>query len=110
MIPSSIKSTLGLRDVEYAELFSQLQRIKYASQLDNIPEIKIGDKTFSGTEIKEAIQKADDFMISGVQNEANLFAPKTNAVVAKVSSFEEIPQELLDYAYEHDLPIYILGY
>lgn len=42
-------------------------------------------------------------------NEANLYIPKINAVIAKVSSIEEIPQELLDYAHSHNLPIYLLG-
>ena len=111
LIPSLIKQTLGLSNDEYSELFAQVQKYKYTSQLDNIPAIKIGDKTFTGTEIKEAILKADDLMITSksTHNEANLYSPKVNAVIAKVDSLDKVPQELLDFAQAHNLPIYLLG-
>ena len=46
---------------------------------------------------------------SGRLNEANLYSPKINAVVAKVNSISEIQQEFLDFAQKHNLPIYLLG-
>ena len=42
-------------------------------------------------------------------NEANIFNPRINAVVAKVNSFDDIPQKLLDFAHNHSLPILLLG-
>ena len=49
------------------------------------------------------------FMNYTTNNEANLYNPKTEAVVAKVKSMDKIPQKLLDFAQKHNLPIYILG-
>ena len=42
-------------------------------------------------------------------NEVNVYNPKVNALIVKVNSLEEIPYELLDFAEENDLTIYILG-
>ena len=42
-------------------------------------------------------------------NEVNLYTPKANAVIAKVNSIKEVPQELLDFAKKHDLPVLLLG-
>ncbi len=114
LIPDAIKSTLNLSDKEYAELYSKIQGYKYSSQFDNIGEIKINDRRFSGTEIKEAINQANDLILKKDYNysghsEVNLYTPKTDAVIAKVDNFDEIPQELLDIAEENNLPIYIFG-
>ena len=112
LISNSIKDTLNLSDEEYADLFTQIQSYKYASQLDNIPEIKIGDRSFTGKQIKEAIFEADDLMLmkeEALHSEANLYTPKINAIVAKVCRLDDIPQDLLDYALKYNLPIYLLG-
>ena len=112
LVPTTIKQALKLSDKEYADLFAKIQKYKYSSQLDNVSEIKVGDKTFTGKQIKEAISNANDMMIKRltiVCNEANLYSPKINAVVAKVASMEEMPQELLNYAKKYNLPIYLLG-
>lgn len=111
LIPSAIKKALSLTDDEYSNLFAQVQKYKYVSQLDNIQEIKIGEKTFTGTQVKTAILEADDLMMTPTKshNEANLYSPKVNAVIAKVDSLDKVPQELLDFAQAHNLPIYLLG-
>ncbi len=112
LISDSIKQELGLSDSEYSQLYSSIQKYKYTSQFDNIPEIKVGDKTFTGAQVKQAILNADELTIKNNpnrHNEANLYAPKVNAVVAKVSKLEDVPQELLAFAQEHNLPIYLLG-
>ena len=114
LILDCIKRELNITDSEYSMLFKIIQKYKYASQLDNIDSIKIGNKTFSGKQIKQAVSNADDLMMvksrhNSRHNEANLYAPKTNAVIAKAESIEELPQKLLDFAEKHNLPIYILG-
>lgn len=108
-IPNSIKNSLNLSDDEYCSLYEQIQNYKFISQLDNDNTISIGDKTLSYREIKDAIINADDSIIGDLHNETNLYTPKTNALVAKVNSIEEIPQELLDYAQEYNQAIYVLG-
>ena len=108
--------TIKLSPAEYSELFAQLQKYKYVSQLDFIPPVKIGNKTLTGSQIKEVLQNAadtalrnDSDVIGYAHNEVNLYAPKTNAIVAKLDSLEEVPQELLDLAEEKNLPIYLFG-
>jgi len=115
LISNSIKKSLKLSDSEYSELYSKIQNYKFISQLDNTDTITVRNKKFSGEEIKKAIIFADDLMLLhlknavSIYNEANLYNPKTNAVVAKVNSIEEIPQILFDYAQKYNLPIYIIG-
>ena len=113
-ISDSIKETLSLSNSEYSELYSTIQKYKSANWLGQVKTIKVGDRVFSGKEIKDAIIKAGDLMMSNGgsvsrHNEANLYNPKTNAVIAKVNSMDEMPDELLDFAQRHNLPIYILG-
>ncbi len=114
LIPNYIKKKLNITDNEYSELYSKIQKYQFVSQLDNVNSISVGNKTFSGKQIKKAILEADDLMIKKHQgyskhNEANLYIPKTNAVVAKVDNLDEVPQNLLDFAQKYDLPIYLLG-
>ncbi len=78
--------------------------------MDNTPYITVGNKTFTGSEIKDAITTANNSIIStNEHNEVNVYTPQVNAVIAKVNTIEEVPQKLLDFAQEHNLPIYLLG-
>lgn len=109
-VPDSIKKSLGLTDSEYSELYATLQKYSHASQLDNVPTVTVNGKTFTGTQIKEAVTSADDSIINSKNhNELNVYTPQANAVIAKVNTIEEVPQELLDFAEKHNLPIYLLG-
>ena len=108
-IPQIIKAELNLSDDEYTELFEQFAAFKHLSQIKDNEMYTFGDKSIQGSKIKEAIQTAQDSMISEEQNEANLYNPKVNAFVAKVDSIDEIPQEYLDFAEKYNLPIYLLG-
>lgn len=115
-MPSILKNLLGLNDKEYAELYTKLQNIEHASQLDEINEITIGNKTLEGSYVKKAIKRANDSVLadmysnSGLKNsEVMFYAPKVNGVVAKVDKIEQIPQKILDFAQQHNLPVYILG-
>ena len=110
LIPNYIKKALDITDNEYIELYGKIQNYECASELDDVDFIKIGDKQFTGRQIKQVISEADDLMMQNSRNnEANLYTPKTNAVAARVNSFSELPQKLLDFAYKHHLPIIILG-
>ena len=89
-----------------------MQKYRYPSQLDNDREIKLGEKVFSARQIKNAIRNADEVMIISLRsqhNEANLYSPKTQGIIAKTDSIEQLPKELLDFAQKHNLPIFLLG-
>ena len=113
-IPELIAKMLNLSFQEYRDLYPEIQKYKYASQLDNTSEIKIGDKIFTGKQIKETILKANDSIIIENPrpldcNEAILYTPKINAIIAKTNTLNDIPQTLLDFAEKYALPIYLLG-
>ena len=116
LIPTTIRRILNLNKSEYSKLYQLLASKKYLSQIRDDKIYKIGEKELSGNEIKKAIQTAqDELLIEQIEgrnnnNEINLYNIKINALVARVKSIEEIPQEFLDFAFIHDLPIYILGY
>ncbi len=112
LIPDAIKKELGLSDEEYSQLYAKMQKYRYPSQLDNDREIKLGEKVFSARQIKNAIRNADEVMIISLRsqhNEANLYSPKTQGIIAKTDSIEQLPKELLDFAQKHNLPIFLLG-
>lgn len=104
----NIKKNLNLTDNEYAKLYTILQKFKHASQLDNISSITVGDKTFTGAQIKNAIISSNNSIINArFHNEVNVYTPQISAVMAKVNSIDEVPQELSDFANEHNLPIFL---
>ena len=113
LIPNYVKRKLKLTNDEYTELYKKIQSLKYVSQLENFGEVSVGNKVLRGVDIKNAYLAANDEMINrkaeNQHNEANLYAPKINAVTANVNSIEEIPQQLLDFAKNRNLPIFILG-
>ena len=111
LIPAIIKEKLQISDDEYNKLYNIIQNYEFAQILDD-DIIEAGGKKFTYKEVKEAIREANDAALADNKyshSEVNLYTPKVNAVIAKVESFEEIPQELLDFANKHNLPIYILG-
>ena len=109
-LPKSIKTELSLTDDEYAQLYSQISDKQHLTQIRDEATYQVGDKILTGKEVRTAILHAQDSILSSeVHNEVNVYAPKINGVVAKVDSIEEVPQYVIDYAQEHDLPLYILG-
>lgn len=58
IIPNKIQEKLGITQSEYSELASIIEDYKWLTQIKDSKEITIGDKTFSGSEIKTAISTA----------------------------------------------------
>ncbi len=54
-IPNKIQEKLNISETEYAQLASQLEDFNYLTQIQDSEIITIGDKTFNGIEIKNAI-------------------------------------------------------
>ena len=113
LIPAQICAILNITSDEYAQLYKEIQKIKYNTQLDNIDKIQIGERIFTGKQIKNAILEANEIIINkkkvNKHNEVNIYIPKTDSIIAKVDSVGEIPQQLLNIASNLDLPILILG-
>ena len=100
---------LNLSKDEYSKLYEQLAQKQYITQIRKDSIYKIGTKDLKGEDVIQAVIEAQDSILSGRQNESNLYNPKINAFVARVDKIEEIPDNMLDFAYKHNLPIYLLG-
>ena len=111
LIPNNLKGELSAVSDDYARLFEQLQRYKYASGISHTPAFRKGEFIIPGKNIRTAIDHATDIAkkSNNAQNEVNLYTPETNAFVAKVDKLEEIPEHLLEFAHKRNLPIYLLG-
>ena len=109
-IPNAIKTYLDINDEEYAELYRLLQKIKYISRLDYMSEIKLSGKTLSSNEVKNAILEAQEDIMNYDEghNEADIYSPKINSVIAKTDSLEKVPKKLLEFAEKNNLPIFLL--
>lgn len=119
-LPEIVKKELDLTNEEYSELFSKLGHIRNKSSLFSKKRIAVGEKTFTGNDILRAVLKSENELMKGMlnpsesrqnfaHNEINLYSPTTNALVAKVDNFEDIPDDILTFVRERNLPIYILG-
>ena len=59
IIPNKIQEKLGITESEYSKLASIMEDYKYLSQISDTKEITIGNKTFTGKEIKNAISTSE---------------------------------------------------
>lgn len=104
-----IKQELKLTDKEYAILYHTISSKKYLSQIKG--NFKIGKKTIEAQDLTEAIKNAQNHFISKKNgaSEICIFTPSIDAVVTKVDSLNQVPQAVLCFAKENNLPIYLLG-
>lgn len=106
-VPSQIKQALSLNDSEYAQLYRQIAPFK---NLSEIQDININGSIIKADDIRSTIKASTDSMFEGNHhNEVVIFNPKVKAVISKRNSIEEIPQHILDFAKEHNLPIVLFG-
>ena len=74
-------------------------------------EYTLGTKTITGEDIKQAIIKFQDSLIDKKEqnhNEIVGYVPKLQAVVAKERSLSSIPDEILEFAKENNLPVVLI--
>lgn len=101
-----------ITDSEYAEFYKTVLASKTSlSEFCDKKEFKIGAYTLTGKQLKEAIQKHQDELIDKEQlghNEIVGYTPKIQAVIAKENSLAEVPDELLKFAEENNLPVILM--
>lgn len=97
-----------LNDSEYAQLSQVMFNKKYLSQIRE--NVKIGDKLIKASDLVSALEKSRDTLFSGnkVHSEIVVLNPKVKGLVARVKRIEDCPQEFLEFAKEHDLPIIMM--
>ena len=102
----------SVSEEEYAIFYKENLASKTSIREINLnKEYKIGQYSVSGTKLVEAIKTYQNSLIDKKENSHNEivgYAPKINAVIAKVQKFEEVPDELLKFADENKLPIILM--
>ncbi len=99
-------------NAEYAQFYKETLASK--NSILEIPDKEtytIGNFTFSGEELKKAINKYQDDLIDKEEknhNEIVGYTPKIQAVIAKENSLDNVPDELLNFAEENNLPIILI--
>lgn len=97
----------NLTDKEYAALSQYLFSKKYLSQINN--DVQVGDKLISAEDLKDALAKSRDSLFEGNEHSEIIpINPKVKGVFAKVENLEDCPQEFLEFAKEHELPVILM--
>lgn len=97
-----------LNETEYAALSQYLFNKKYTSQIRT--DVQVGDKVIKSEDLVEALEKSRDTLFEGGDAHSEIIPinPKVKGLIAKVEKIEDCPQEFLNFAKEHDLPIILM--
>lgn len=102
----------GVTDSEYAKFYKENLASKVAlSEISDKKEIHIGSHVITGENLKTAIKSYQDDLIDKQENQHNEivgYTPKIQAVIAKENSLENVPEELLKFAEENNLPVILI--
>ena len=96
---------------EYAEFYKkELADAKSLKEIEKRETFKVGEHNISGKALAKALKKVQQNLIDPdrrFHNEIVGATPNIEAVFAKGTDFEHLPQDLLNFAYENDYPIYL---
>ncbi len=102
-----LKYELGVNSDEYAQIYRQVSGCKKKLE---IKDIKIGERIIKKEEILDAINIFEKSFLSKAQhNEIVVYNPKMSGLVAMVDKYENVPNEMRNFAKKYNLPIIILG-
>ena len=97
---------IEISDDEYAQLTKYLMSKKYTNQ---IKDIKINGKVIKAQDLTASLDKSRDKLFSGdSHSEIISLNPRIKGLVAKVEKLEDCPQEFLEFAQKHNLPIILM--
>ncbi len=101
-----------ISDEEYGEFYRNVIASKTSVlQIPPHKEFQIGDNTFTGQDLIDAIIKYQDSLIDKKQlqhNEIVGYTPKIQAVIAKEKTLDDVPGELLKFAHENNYPVILI--
>lgn len=105
------EKTVSNRD--YAEFFRlYLANMVSLSQINNNDIYLLGSNKIKGSSLKEAINKCqtEELFVkdNSIHNEIVGYAPKIRGVIAKEQNLKDVPVELLNFAYENNLPVILI--
>lgn len=101
-----------ISDKEYAEFYKTVIAQKTSlTEINPNREFKIGKYTITGKQLIGAINKYQDDLIDKKEshhNEIVGYTPKIHALIAKEANLASVPDELLKFAHENNLPIILM--
>ena len=96
---------------EYAKFYKEeLATTKSLKDIEEKNYYEIGKHSISGKDLANALKRVQKDLIDPddhFHNEIVGITPTIEAVFAKDTKFEDLPQDLLNFAYENDYPIYL---
>lgn len=96
-------------EAEYGEVYKQIVSKKHLGQ---ISDLSTGKRKIKGEDLKQALSRAQDKLFNPCENEHNeivVYNPKISGMIFKKDRIQDVPQELLDFAHEKNLPVVLLG-
>ena len=97
-----------LNDNESSQLVRFLITKKYTTQITK--DIKIGNKIIKASDLVECFEKSRDALFEGgdIYSEIVPIKPRVKGLIAKVEKLEDCPEEFLQLAKKHNLPIILM--
>lgn len=101
-----------ISDKEYAQFYRENLATKTAyNQISPGRKYKIGEFEVTGKQLIDAIKSYQESLIDKTEvkhNEIVGYTPKIQAVIAKAPNLNNVPEELLKFAYENNYPIILI--
>lgn len=102
----------SVTDEEYAQFYKKVIASKTSlSEINRTKEYNLGKYTITGEQLYYAINKFQSDLIDKNEkrhNEIVGYTPKISAVIAKATSLNALPDGLLKFAHENNLPIVLI--
>ena len=95
-----------LSDYQYLSKFSSIDQIDPSVDIDLDGKVHI-----NGEDLIDALTRMQNHLIDyrGVlHNELLIYLPRIEGVISKADDISQVPQELLDFAYENNLPVVLI--
>ena len=103
-----LKKGIQLSNDEYVQLSKFLMSKKYTTQITK--NVKIGDRVIKASDLVECLESSRDALFFGgdIHSEIVSINPRVKGLIAKVEKLEECPEEFLQFAQKHNLPIILM--
>ncbi|MBQ9245549.1 HD domain-containing protein [bacterium] len=102
----------NISNEDFAEFYKNVLASKTSiKEINPEKDFNIGEYTIKGKDLISAIKNYQDSLIHKNEDEHNEivgYIPKIQAVIAKETDFSDLPDELLNFAFENKLPIIMI--
>ena len=99
-----------LTESDYADIYKQIVDKKFITRISDIT--LSNGTTIKSEDLKSAYKTVEEAIMKNTEiehNEVNLYNPQVKGVILIGDSISKIPEEILQFVREHNLPIFIMG-